>query len=300
MRLAGLCSGPSGMFSSMAAITSSLMSTELRVKLLAAVQHAVAHRADLVHGGDHAVLLVRQRFEHQAAWRRCGLSAAVPRSNVVLAADACASSVAALDADALHQLPLATVPARRSMSMSWYFSEEEPALTIRMFVHAALRHACACAAVMATVATISSTEQPRDRSLHRTGPMPCMIGPIGLRVAPGAAPAYSQCCPPAGRGTPARWPGQPRGLPGRLQLAPPRAPARHPPAVRRPACRSGASSLAMRGGLHAPCPPAHAWRCPWWRRKAWPPWDPCRPDARAESAAASGDGGQLFGRRGWG
>ena len=33
-------------------------------KLLAAVDHAVTHRVDLLHGGDHAVLLVHQGVQH--------------------------------------------------------------------------------------------------------------------------------------------------------------------------------------------------------------------------------------------
>ena len=68
-------------------------------ELLAAMQHAVADRADLVHGGNHAVLLIRQRFEHQADGGGVVFQRLFHGEG---AAGMLMRELAALDADALH------------------------------------------------------------------------------------------------------------------------------------------------------------------------------------------------------
>ena len=70
-------------------------------KLLAAVQHAVTHGADLVDGLNHAVLRIHQRLQHHAH----GGGVVGQRSGQLklLLVAVLVGQLAALDADALHQ-----------------------------------------------------------------------------------------------------------------------------------------------------------------------------------------------------
>ena len=66
------------------------------------------------------------------------------------------------------QVPLAMTPSV-SISMSWYLSEELPALMTKIFIFLITPYSLAfylvCSAVMATAQTMSLALQPRERSL---------------------------------------------------------------------------------------------------------------------------------------
>ena len=71
-------------------------------ELFAAMQHAMAHGADLGHVGHHAMILVGQGPQHVAAGLHMGGHILVD-DVFVLAAGILLGQLAALDADALHQ-----------------------------------------------------------------------------------------------------------------------------------------------------------------------------------------------------
>ena len=70
-------------------------------ELFTAVQHAMAHRADFGNGGNHAVLLGKQGFEHQVHGLGVVLNHFALHHKALVRVFV--GELAALDADALHQ-----------------------------------------------------------------------------------------------------------------------------------------------------------------------------------------------------
>ena len=99
------------MFSSMASMHAWSMMQEA-VELLAAVEYAMAHRADLGNGGDDAVLLGQKRLEHEV--HGLGVVLDGVRGDGVGLVAILVGELAALDADALDQ----TLAMMDSWSMS--------------------------------------------------------------------------------------------------------------------------------------------------------------------------------------
>ena len=99
----GVVQGARGLHSSMAAMTSSVMRTDW-LKFLAAVDHPVTHRVDLLHGADHAVVLARQPTGMASEWGGMAMSIA---SSHLLALHLGLIGELAVDADALTR-PLAS------------------------------------------------------------------------------------------------------------------------------------------------------------------------------------------------
>ena len=172
-RLAGLCSGASGTSSSIAATTSSSMTTG-SVNVGTAVDHPVAdgEQAEpaevgpvLPQGGAGGV-------------ERLGVVAAGDVLLVGPARRTCAGA-GRVHRSARRGRSRAVSPV--SASSTWYLSEDDPALTTRTG-RGVGHQAPAWTAVMATVLTMSRTRAPRDRSL--TGRLsPWSTGPIATADA---------------------------------------------------------------------------------------------------------------------
>ena len=100
MRLAGVVQRPEGDVL-LDGVHARLIDDAGGGELLAAVEHAMAHRADLGNGGDDAVLLGQKRLKHEV--HGLGVVLDGVRGDGVGLVAVLVGKLAALDADALDQ-----------------------------------------------------------------------------------------------------------------------------------------------------------------------------------------------------
>ena len=147
---------------------------------LAAVEHAMAHRADFVHMLDRALLRVGQGLDHEGAGLGVVLDGLL--KDDLLAVDLL-GELAALDADALHQAlghELFAVHVHQLVFQRGRTRVDDQ--NFHWSLSLSVAYACALTAVMDTTLTISSTEQPRLRSLTGLA-RPWMMGPMASAPA---------------------------------------------------------------------------------------------------------------------